>query len=109
VGVQALEAPRTGTRSTDAEVELGPQGALIGVSSLETVAQLGIVDRRASPPLDPARSLEPGDGGNEVGTCKPERRREGVTALVVRELLAHGRPAERAANDNAPKRARGPA
>src|SRR5256885_12218724 len=76
------------------------------MGSLETHAERGILARRASPPLDPTRGLEPRDSGDEVRAREPERRREGFAGLVVRRLLRHRRMTERAPNDDTPKRAR---
>ena len=107
--MKALEAAGAGPRATHAEVELGPDTALLVVRTLEARPELGVGRRRAAPALDPARGLEPRDGRDEVRAGEPEGGRERLAVLVVGGLLRDRRPAKRAADDDPPERARGPA
>jgi hypothetical protein len=101
-----LPAPRP--CAADAQVELGADPALILVRALEADAQLLVLRGRARPPFHPARGLDPRHGRDEPGARQPERRREGLARVVERRLLGDGGAPERAADDDAPKRARRP-
>jgi hypothetical protein len=82
------------------EVELGPQPPLLGVSALQAPSQDGILGGGARPALDAAARLEPGHRRDELGTSKPERRRERLAVVVERALLRDGRLPERTTDDD---------
>jgi hypothetical protein len=105
MGVQALEAAAT-RRAADPGVELRPKPPLLRLGSFETLRQHGVGCNRSRPALDAARSLEPGDCGDELRARDVELRRERMAFGIERSLLGHRRPAERAANRHALERAR---
>src|SRR6478672_9856538 len=72
VRVEALQAAAA-RGAADADVELGPETALVGIRRLEALAELRILTRERRPPFDPARGLEPRERGHELRTGQPER------------------------------------
>ncbi len=107
--VEALETAGPGTGATDADLELGPEGTLLGMGAFQARDQLRIRSRLASPALDPTGRLETRDGRDQMRTGQPVGRGKRLACVVVRPLLGDSRPPERAADDDAPKRPRGPA
>src|SRR6059036_943711 len=89
--------------SGNADVELGPECALLRIRALETALQGWILGGGAGEALDPACRLESRDGCNEPWTGQIERRREGSAVVSVRCLLRNRRKAVRAALSNSPK------
>jgi hypothetical protein len=106
VCVQAFQAARIGRGAGDPAGERGPQRSLLLVRLRKALREARVFLRGTRPPLDAARGFEPLHLGNELGTREPERRRERRAGVVERCLLRYCRLAERAADDDATKRAR---
>jgi hypothetical protein len=101
--VQAFEGPGPSASAAHAEVELWPELPLLGMGALETRSEPRIVSGGAGPPLDAARSFEPGHGRHELRTGEPERRRERLAVVVERALLRDRGMAEGAPDNDSAK------
>ena len=106
--VQALQAARTRPCTTDAEVELRTQSALLLVRARETRRERRMRSNGARPAIDAARCFEARDLGDRIWTREPVRRRKRRAGVVERLLFRYRGPAEGAPNDDAPERARLP-
>jgi hypothetical protein len=101
VGVEALQRLRIGPSAADAEVELRSELTLLLVATLEARRELRILGDATGPAFDATRRLQARDGRDEPRTGQPERRRKGLTRVVVRGLLRDRRMAGRTADDDA--------
>ena len=103
VGMEALEvlAPAC---ARDPHRELGPQAPLLGVGTLEALAELGVLLRGARVAVNPALRLDTGDPGHEPGAGQIEGGREGLAVSSERRLFRNRRKAVRTAHRNPPER-----
>src|ERR687898_342159 len=90
--------------ATSVSRELVPESPLLLGRTHERLGEPFVSVSRGAPALDAAGSLDPRDRGDEVPACDVVRRREGLAAIVVRDLLRHGGQAVGTARDNAPER-----
>src|SRR5439155_19383987 len=79
--VQALEAAAPG-RAADPGIELRPKPPLLRLGGFEALREQGVGCNRPGPALDPARSLEPRDRGDELRARDVELRRERMAFVI---------------------------